>query len=310
MQIMHLGNMRFTVTELRLLEVLGQEGSLSSSADRVGLSQPAASHALSHMRKVLADPLFVRTSGGLKPTPYGRRICDAAHKALQALRIGITLPRFDAASSTRVFNLYMSDVGQIVLLPPLLARLKREAPHISLHVRSIPQQSPHSLLETGEVDLAVGYLTTLTTGFYQKRLLRERYVCVVHKDHPAFASGMNLRAFQSVPHALTDSTGMAHQLLDRKLARQGIQRSIKLYVPQFMVLPLLVASSDLLVVMPSRLAANFATLLPLKVMPLPVTVPPYEVKLYWHTRFRQDPANRWLRSIFVELFSDSGVTKG
>ena len=192
----------------------------------------------------------------------------------------------------------------MVLLPRLLVRLKAEAPHASLRVRSIPDQSPHALLETGEVDLAVGYLTTLTTGFFQKRLFRERYVCVVREDHPTFADGMNLKAFQSVPHALAESTGMAHELLDRKLAYQGVHRRVKLYVPQFIVLPLVVANSDLLVVMPGRLAENFAKLLPLKVMPLPMVVSAYEIKLYWHERFRQDPANRWLRNLFVELFSD------
>jgi DNA-binding transcriptional LysR family regulator len=230
---------------------------------------------------------------------------DAAQKALQALRAGVARPRFDAATSTRAFSVYMSDVGQIVLLPPLLARLKVEAPHVSLRVTSIPRQSPHALLETGEVDLAVGHLTTLTTGFYQKRLLRERYVCAVRRDHPAFVNGMTLKAFQSVPHAVTDSTGMAHELLDRKLARQGIHRPVKLYVPQFIVLPMVVAHSDLLVVMPERLAASFSALLPLKVMSLPATIPAYEVKLYWHARYRQDPANRWLRALFVELFSDT-----
>lgn len=197
----------------------------------------------------------------------------------------------------------MSDVGQMVLLPRLLARLKAEAPHVSLRVRLTPDQSPHTLLETGEVDLAVGHLTTLITGFFQKRLFRERYVCVVREDHPAFADGMNLKAFQSVPHALAESTGMAHELFDRRLARQGIRRRVKLYVPQFIVLPLLVASSDLLVVMPGRLAETFSKLLPLKVMPPPAGFPPYEIKLYWHERFRQDPANRWLRSLFTELFS-------
>ena len=296
---------RLQLTQLRLLEALAQVGSLSAAAEQVGLSQPAASHALSRLRRELADPLFVRTSRGLRATPYGKRAVDAAHKALLALRTGLAQPRFVAATSSRVFNVYMSDVGQMVLLPRLLVRLKAEAPHVSLRVRSIPDQSPHTLLETGEVDLAVGYLTTLTTGFFQKRLFQERYVCVVREDHPAFADGMNLKAFQSVPHALAESTGMAHELLDRRLARQGVRRRVKLYVPQFIVLPLVVANSDLLVVMPGRLAENFAKLLPLKVMPLPMVVSAYEIKLYWHERFRQDPANRWLRTLFTELFSNN-----
>jgi len=291
------------VSQLRLLEALAREANLSTAAERVGLSQPAASHALSRLRRDLDDPLFVRTSRGLKATPYGKQVVEAAQEALRALRTGLAQPRFEPGKSARTFNLYMSDVGQMVLLPRLLARIHADAPHVSLRVRPIPQHAPHTLLESGEVDLAIGYLNTLTTGFYQKRLFRERYVCVVRQDHPVFASGMSLKAFQSVPHAIADATGMAHEALERRLARGGIRRPVKLYVPQFVVLPLVVTTSDLLVVMPSRLAESFAKSLELKVMPLPVPVPPYDIKVYWHARFRQDPANRWLRAAVIDLFT-------
>lgn len=288
---------------LRLVAALGRYGSLSAAARQVGLSQPAASHALARLRRALGDPLFVRTSRGMHPTPYGERLGRAIEQALVALRSGVEPHAvFDPATSRRVFSLYLSDVGQMVFLPRLLEYLKREAPGIALRVRPVPAQAPHALLESGEVDIAVGYFTTFAAGFFQRRLFRERYVCVARADHPAFARGMSLEAFSSVPHAWADASGMAHELLEQLFRRQKVRREIKLVVPQFMVLPLVIAATDLLVVMPGRLAEQFARLVPLKVMEPPVRVPSYDIRMYWHERFHRDAANRWLRQTFAALF--------
>jgi DNA-binding transcriptional LysR family regulator len=288
---------------LRLVAALGRHGSLSAAARQVGLSQPAASHALARLRRALGDPLFVRTSHGMHPTPYGERLGRAIEQALVALRSGVEPHAlFDPMTSRRVFSLYLSDVGQMVFLPRLLEYLKREAPGIALRVRPVPVQAPHALLESGEVDIAVGYFTTFAAGFFQRRLFRERYVCVARADHPAFARGMSLDAFSSVPHAWADASGMAHELLEQLFRRQKVRREVKLVVPQFMVLPLVIAATDLLVVMPGRLAEQFARLVPLKVMEPPVRVPSYDIRMYWHERFHRDAANRWLRQTFAALF--------
>jgi len=292
-------------TQLCLVEALAQTGNLSAAAERVGLTQSAASHALGRLRRQLHDPLFVRTSHGMRPTPSGERLAKAVTAALANLRAGIDpLPAFEPKSSRRIFNLFMSDVGQMVLLPRLLERLKAEAPEVVIRVRQVPIHAPHTMLESGEVDLAIGYFTTLTAGFFQRLLFRERYVCVAREGNAAFAKGMSLEAFAAAQHAFVDSSGMGHHRLYSILQRRNIQRNIKLYVPQFMVLPLLIARSDLVVVMPSRLAEAFARLERLSVMPLPIKVPSYEIKQYWHERYREDPANRWLRNIFIELFAD------
>jgi DNA-binding transcriptional LysR family regulator len=303
MNIMHVEDLH--VGQLLLLEALARTGTLTSAAEHVGMTQPAASHALARLRREMHDPLFVRTSSGMRPTPYGERLSKAVSGALGLLRGGLEgNPAFEPAASRRIFNVYMSDVGQMVFLPRLLAQLKSEAPGVTLRVRPVPSRAPHLLLESGEVDLAVGYFTSLKTGFYQARLFRERYVCAVRKDHPAFASGMTLEAFRSVPQALADSSGMAHELLEKRLLTQKVPRDVKLYVPQFMVLPLVIASSDLLVIMPNRLAEQFARLVRLKLMELPAKVPPYDIKMYWHERFRDDPANCWLRGLFTSLFAE------
>lgn len=300
---MHIADL--DLRHLWLVEALARTGQLTAAADEVGLTQSAASHALARLRHGLADPVFVRTSRGMRPTPYGERLAAAAREALAALRGGIEpQPAFDPGTSRRAFCVYMSDVGQMVLLPRLLRILKAEAPGVTLHVRAVPTRAPHALLESGEVDLAVGYFTTLSAGFVQKRLFRERYVCAVRADHPVFRDGMNPEAFRTVPHAVADASGMAHGLLDQVLARHNLGRRVQLTVPQFMVLPLVITGSDLLVVMPSRLVAQFAKLVPLKVMELPIRVPAYDIRLFWHERFRADPANLWLRRAFVRLAAD------
>jgi DNA-binding transcriptional LysR family regulator len=162
----------------------------------------------------------------------------------------------------------------------------------------------HLALEAGEVDLAVGHFNTLVAGFHQKTLFRERYVCVVRSGHANFVDGMTVEAFESSDHAVADSSGMAHELLERALASHGVRRSLRLVVPEFMVLPLIIEDSDLLVIMPNRLADQFAQLIPLQILPLPVSVSSYDIQIYWHERYHHDPANRWLRAAIAELFAD------
>jgi DNA-binding transcriptional LysR family regulator len=133
-------------------------------------------------------------------------------------------------------------------------------------------------------------------------LFRERYVCVVRADHPNFGSGMSTEAFACSQRAIADASGMGHAVVEEELARQGFTTVPSLTVPQFMVMPLVIASSDLLVIMPSRLAEAFAQLISIKILKPPVTLPPYDIKIYWHERFDRDSANRWLREAFVRLF--------
>jgi DNA-binding transcriptional LysR family regulator len=282
--------------QLELVQALARSGNLTAAAERLGLTQPAASHALARLRRKLQDPIFVRTSKGMRPTPYGRRLAAAVDPALQALRDGLQRREdFQPQAAKRTFNLFMSDIGQLLYLPPLLERLATEGPGIALRVRSVPAKAPHLMLEAGEVDLAIGTYTTLIAGCMQKGLFRDRYVCVARKDHPAFEAGMTREAFRSTAYALADATGYVHERLDRWLSREKVAQRAKLHVPHFLVLPLVIARSDLVAVMAQRVANLFAGLVPLKVMPPPVKLPPYDVKMFWHERFHRDPANRWLR---------------
>jgi DNA-binding transcriptional LysR family regulator len=289
--------------QIELLAELGELNSISAASARIGLSQSAGSHALARLRVTLGDPLFVRTSGGLRPTPYGAGVARAAAEALRGLRESLEAGRsFDPTNTRRNFTVYMTDVGQTVFLPPLLAMFGGEAPAVSLGVAPIPAEGQAAALESGEVDVALGFFTTLTSGFRQRLLFRERYVCVTRADHPAFSRGMTLEAFYATGQAITTASGAGHRLLDHLLERQRIRRRVVLSVPQFLSLPLVIAESDLLVMVPSQLAEVFARLVPLKVMQPPIRIPAYDIRVYWHERYHHDAANRWLREQFIRMF--------
>lgn len=303
MSSMHIDGLH--LNQLRLVDALARNTNLGEAAEEIGLTQSAASHALARLRAELQDPIFIRTSEGMRPTAYGMRLAASVRDALESLRVGLDRhPEFEPRTSTRSFSVIMSDVSQMLYLPRLLSRITAEAPGVTVKVYPLPAKAPHLVLESGEIDLAVGAFSRLIAGCRQKRLYREHYVCVVRRDHPAFITGMSVESFCRVPQAVVDPRGYVHERLDRWLAQQKVRRSVKLQVPYFMSLPLVIAQSDLLVVMAGRVAKAYAEMLPLKIMPPPVKLPTYDPRLFWHERFHRDPANRWLRNVYIELFGD------
>jgi DNA-binding transcriptional LysR family regulator len=295
----------FDLTQVKLLAELSGTRSVSQAARRVGVSQSAASHALARLREQLGDPLFTRARDGFQPTPFGARLGQAAREALDALAAGLnSKDHFDPTTTSRIFTFLTNDVGQAVLLPRLLKFLNKAAPAATVRILPIPMHDPGATLSSGEVDFAAGFFDNLNAGFRQTVVLHERYVCIVRSGHRLFRGGMNLKAFRETEHAIADSTGMAHAILDRFLARHSIRRKIVLRVPALLVLPMIVADSDLLAVVPGRLAEAFKSRLPIKVMPPPVPIPSYDIRIHWHERYDRDPAIQWMRRAFVGLFAN------
>ena len=168
----------------------------------------------------------------------------------------------------------------------------------------IPLEQPGAALASGEVDLAIGFFTNLAAGFHQSVLFRERYVCVVRSDHPNFRSGMSAQAFAASPRALADASGMSHAVMEAELHKHGFSGTTRLVVPQFMVLPLVIANSDFLVIMPSRLAKAFSQLVPIRIYVCPCRCAPMTFEFIGTSDFHHDPANRWLRRALVQLFRE------
>jgi DNA-binding transcriptional LysR family regulator len=294
----------FDLTQIRLLAELSRQRSVSRAAQRIGISQSAASHALAKLRRMSGDPLFARTQDGLQPTPFGSRLSSASCEALDALQSGLTAnDQFDPRTTTRVFSFFMNDIGQTIFLPPLIRFLKQKAPAASARVLPVPLDNPGAALSSGAVDFAAGYFDNLTTGFLQSLIFHERYACIVRTGHPKFRSGMSLDAFEQAEHAVADATGMAHAIIDRYLAKHRVKRNVTLRVPGLHVLPMIVANSDLVAIIPWRLADAFAARVSIKVLPPPIAMPQFDVCIHWHERYHHDRAIRWMRRAFVDLFS-------
>ena len=185
------------LSQVRLLAELSRANGITSAASNIGLSQSAASHALAKLRKQLGDPLFLRTGNGLRPTPYGQRVGLAAREALEVLVTGLASNRpFEPRTATRTFSCYMSDVGMMVMLPSLMTYMKKHAPGSSVRSAPIPLINPGGSLSSGDVDVAVGFFDNLSSGFLQRFLFRERYVCIVRSGHAGFRGGMSVEVLQ------------------------------------------------------------------------------------------------------------------
>src|SRR5262249_18642757 len=230
MNTMHIDGL--DLTQIRLLAELSRSRSVSRAAQRIGVSQSAASHALAKLRKTLGDPLFTRTQDGFEPTPFGARVGSASCEALDTLLAGLASnDQFDPLTTTRVFSFFMNDVGQTVFLPPLLKFLKQKAPGASARVMPVPLDNRGAALSSGSFHFAAGFFDNLPAGCFQRRLFQDRYVCIVRSRHPKFRTGMTLEAFKTAEHAVADATGMAHAVIDRFLARHRVKRNVALRVP-------------------------------------------------------------------------------
>jgi DNA-binding transcriptional LysR family regulator len=289
---------------LLVFEALFRQGSVTRAAAQVGLSQSAMSSALGRLRTQFGDPLFVKTRSGMLPTPRALELAPALTEALSMVRGAMDRREsFDPATSARSLRVYITDVGETVLLPTLMTYLQERSPAMRLETAQQPAAELPLRMESGEVDLAVGYLPQLPEKIRRARLFEEHYVCMTRPDHPLGRKGpLTLKEFLGARHVLIASMGSGHQVLERTLAERGVHDNVALRVPHFVVVPLIIANTDLIVSVPSRVAGATARLMKSKVHPLPIPIPSFDVSVFWHERVENDGANRWLRAAMLELF--------
>jgi DNA-binding transcriptional LysR family regulator len=297
---------RLSATDLNLLvalDALVAEGNVTRAAERVGLTQPAMSHALARLRKLFDDPLLVRSPQGMLPTARALELVVPIRRALGDIDGALRQqPAFDPREARRTFTLACVDFGSLVIVPPLLARLRAEAPGADLLVRQLRSDEIERQLAEGEVDLAVGVLYGEDEPWMVgQRLFTERFVCVVRADHPTAKGPLSLAEFVALEHALISPRGRQGGFVDRALAKLGHQRRVALAIPHFLAAPIVVATSDLILTVPERIARAFARMLPLRILEPPLEVEGFDVTQYWHGRQARDPAHAWFRALVAEV---------
>jgi DNA-binding transcriptional LysR family regulator len=285
------------------LEALLDERSVTRAAKRVGVTQPAMSNTLAQLRALFDDPLFRRTSAGLEPTPRALEVAEPVRSGLRSLRSALAAPGFDPRRSTRTFVVAASDYVELVLWPPLLAVLAREAPGVTLEVRPWGRHEVPPLLARGEADLMIGYFDDVPARHASQRLFREDYVCIVRKKHPRVSAKLTMAKYLELGHVLVSQVGGSVGSVDRALAAQGKSRRIAARVSHFLMVPTLVARTDLVAALSRRVAAAFAGPLKLQVLKPPVDLPTSIVGQAWHEQMENDPGHRWLRGVIARVAS-------
>lgn len=290
---------------LVVFQLLYRERKTQLVADELGLTQPAISHSLRRLRKLLNDELFERTSHGLKPTPYADQIAEPIAYALTTLHESLNIrENFEPASSERVFSLAMTDIGEVYFMPKLMLKLAQVAPRVTLTTLRNSGVKLKEAMEMGEVDLAVGLLPQLGAGYFQRRLFEQKYVILMRKDHPLSSKDFGLDEFLKAKHAVVVAEETGHGLAEKLISELAAPRFIQLRLPHFTAVPYIISTTDLIVTVPEKLAETTLEQFDLIMRPLPIEIKSIQINLFWHRRFHQDAGNQWLRGLIFDLFSE------
>lgn len=288
---------------LTVFEAMQRERSVTRAAQQVGLSQPATSAALARMRRQFADPLFVRTARGMVPTPLADEIAPAVHDALETVRRRILERSVPVPADTeRTLRLSISDATALALLPRLIRQLQHTAPLWRVQTETLNPADLPRALEAGECDLAVGNLDMARAGIYRQKLMSTEFKVIHQRAHPRLRGPLTLRNYLDAHHAVMRGHGSPPSMLEQTLARRGHERKIALSVPQFLLLPAVVAETDLIATVPAHVARTFAAPYRLAVWPLPLPVPELVLYQYWHQRYHADASSKWVRGVVRTLF--------
>lgn len=296
----------FDLNLLRVLLAVYDARSVSRAASMLGVSQPTVSAALGRLRKTFDEPLFIKTSSGVSPTARAHVLAAGAREVLLRVENDLLVEdAFDPGKVIGEFVFALTDLGEMVFLPRLLAHFQRLAPKATLRSVAPAPAGMIRAMESGDVDLAIGYFPDLdAAGCYRQKLLTHHFVCLLRADHPITDSSLSLGQFLSLGHAVVRADGRSQEVLEAYLERHRIERRIVLRTPHFMSLPMIIGRSDLVVTLPhaighyfTRIGANVRMARP------PLAIPRIELYQHWHRSHHHSARNRWLREQVAQLFS-------
>ena len=295
----------FDLNLLLAFKLLVEERSVSRAAEKLFISQPAMSHVLLKLRRHLDDPILVKTSSGMVPTPRAQALLEPVTDLLRgAERIIRTPEEFSPASSQRRFVIATSDYVECTLLPKLTESINARTPNIEIHVRQPINKLLETAIEEGDIDLIIGFsaIFDIPSHICQQKLFNDKIVCILSQEHSnIIGNEISLEQFISSRHMVISRRETGTGLIDDYLVKRGVARKISLIVPNFLSAPWILANTDLILSLPARIAEKFVHLVPLKILPIPIDLPPYDLLMLWHPRQEKEPDHRWLRREILEI---------
>ena len=277
------------------LESLLTEQNVTRAAQRLHLSQPSVSVQLRKLREIFADPLLSPAPGGMVPTTRARALLQPLREVLAQMR-DVLQPRhsFDPATATMTWQVAAADYAEYAILLPLLVHLRKVAPGIRIAVREASHSRMIKQLESGTLDLGLLALDAPLERLHHRILFEERYVLVTRKRHPALRRKLSAAVLSQLEYVIVSPDGGGFRgVTDAALESKGYKRRVALSVPHFLFVPEVVARTDLVAMLPSRLVRGRTS--HLQIIRPPLALPPYEMAMIWHERSHLDPAHVWLR---------------
>ncbi|WP_295872507.1 LysR family transcriptional regulator [uncultured Zhongshania sp.] len=281
-----------------VFDAIYSQQSLTRAAGVLHVSQPAVSSSLAKLRSIFDDPLFVRTSTGMTPTPLARQLVSTVRESLKNLDncIATRIP-FEASTARRTFRLHATENAELILLPVLLKQLKQHAPQIDLEVVFIDRREVAYEMASGKIHLAVDAPLLSHPELLSQPLQTDDYVCVMRENHPLTATEFSLDDFLEHEHIHISSRMKGSGHIDLALRSIGQKRRIALRLQHYAALPALLAQSDFIAAVPAAVATQWQ----LSNRPLPFDTPKLELQLFWHKSVEHDPAVLWLREFTLAL---------
>ena len=292
---------------LVVFDALMAERHVTRAAQHNGLSQPAMSKALNRLRHLFDDRLFERRDGRMEPTPRALDLAGPIHHALGDISRTLSPRRaFDPLQVVGTLRIATIDLHQTSLLPALVARLRREAPGLDLQIHAIERHRLHDQLATGELDLAVAPILVGSRDLRAEPLWKDHLVTLIRAGHP-LRLPMSLESFAAAAHVVdaghvqVTPDGQGTSVVDSILEARGLRRRIALVLPSSAGIPSVVAATDLIATLPSRIVSRPAPIPRLRIVPAPLPLVEVSPHLFWHPRTQHSPLRAWVRNIIAEL---------
>ncbi|MDN7181020.1 LysR family transcriptional regulator [Caballeronia sp. SEWSISQ10-4 2] len=285
---------RLDLNLLVTLDVLLSEHNVTRAAERLNFSQPSVSVHLAKLRDVFGDPLLLPGPRGMRPTARAEELREPLRQALDALERAVSPARsFDPAEASHTWRVAAADYGESTVLLPALAGLRSAAPGTRLAVLQLVPPRIAKQAEQGEIDLALHTSEDAPSGLHRRPLFTERYVLAGRAGHPRLKRRPTLAQFCQLDHVVVSQDGGGFRAItDEVLSEAGLARRVVLSIPHFLFMMSVLASTDLVAMLPSRLVRDTSEL---RVAEPPVDIPGYEMAMLWHERSHRDPAHQWLR---------------
>ena len=296
----------FDLNLLAIFDALMVERNVSRAAEKVNLSQSAMSHALNRLRRFLDDPILVRTEKGMAPTPRALTMEVPVREALTKIQNNLYTPEpFDAFTGKRTFVIYSTEFFECVILPVLAARLEKLAPRIRIVTEILTHQIPESGLTNGEIDFVIGIEDGISIP---KRLnslpwFQDSLTCIVRRQNPYVGDTISMESFSRTPQIIHSTLGtpFKYNFLDQWLETKQLSRPGMVTTSGFLSAAMIVAQTDYLMTLPSRLATMLVAAMDLRIVTPPIEFPDYKLSLIWHPLYEKDPAQVWFRSQLLDI---------